>query len=69
MVGAGDGGLAVEDVARSIIPAAVDHLGSVPLPTLKKVFFIAYSESHRAACEAALHECVALGKLVKTDCK
>ncbi len=69
IVGAGDGGLAVEDVARSIIPAAVDYLGSVQLPTLKKVFFIAYSEPHRTACEAALQECVALGKLVKTDCK
>jgi nudix-type nucleoside diphosphatase (YffH/AdpP family) len=69
IVGAGDGGLAVEDVARSIIPAAVDYLDSVQLPTLKKVFFIAYSEPHRNACEAALQECVALGKLVKTDCK
>lgn len=69
IVGAGEGGLSVEDVARSIIPAAVDHLGSVPLPTLKKVFFIAYSEQHRNACEAALQECVALGKVVKADCK
>ncbi len=69
MIGAGEGGLSLEDVARSIIPAAVDYLGSQPLPTLKKVFFIAFSEGHRKACEAALQECVALGKVVKTDCK
>ena len=47
MVGAGEGGLSVEDVAQSIIPAAVDYLGSLPLPTLRKVFFIAYNERAR----------------------
>ena len=68
MIGAGDGGLAVEDVARSIIPAAVDYLGSLPLPTLRKVFFIAYDQRGKNACEAALQECAALDKLVKTEC-
>lgn len=69
MIGAGDGGVAVEDVARSIIPAAVEYLSGLPLPTLRKVFFIAYNEQARNACEAALVECAALGKLVKTECK
>jgi len=41
----------------------------LPLPTLRKVFFIAYNEQARNACEAALVECAALGKLVKTECK
>jgi nudix-type nucleoside diphosphatase (YffH/AdpP family) len=69
LIGAGDGGLSVEDVARASIPAAVDHLASLPLPTLTKVFFIAYNAPARKACEDALQECVALGKLVKAECE
>jgi nudix-type nucleoside diphosphatase (YffH/AdpP family) len=69
LIGAGDGGLSPEEAARAIIPAAVDHMGSQKLPTLRKVFFIAYNASARKACEEALQECVALGKLVKAECK
>jgi nudix-type nucleoside diphosphatase (YffH/AdpP family) len=64
-IGAGEGGLTIEDVTRSIIPAAIEHFGTVKLPTLKQVFFIAYDQRAKDACDAVLKEA---GDLIKIDC-
>jgi nudix-type nucleoside diphosphatase (YffH/AdpP family) len=67
IIGAGEGGLSVEDVTKAIIPAAIEHLGTVDLPTLKKVFFIAFDARAKAACDAVLESARAAGKLVKKE--
>jgi nudix-type nucleoside diphosphatase (YffH/AdpP family) len=68
-IGAGDGGLSIEQVTQAIIPAAVEHLRSAKLPTLKAVYFIAYDQRAKDACDAVLNESMVAGKLAKTDCK
>ncbi len=66
-IGAGEGGLTVEEVARTIIPAAIEHLVNAPLPTLKKVFFIAFDARAKAACDAVLEKAAAERRLVKKE--
>jgi nudix-type nucleoside diphosphatase (YffH/AdpP family) len=68
-IGAGDGGLSIEQVTQAIIPAALEHLHAVRLPTLKQVYFIAYDQRAKDACDAVLGESAADGKIVKTDRK
>lgn len=68
-IGAGDGGLSIEQVAQAIIPAAVEHLHAIKLPTLKAVYFIAFDQRAKDACDAVLGESTMAGKLVKTDRK
>lgn len=65
IIGAGEGGLSVEDVANAIIPAAIEHMSTAPLPTLQKVFFIAFDARARAACDAVLERAAAEGNFVK----
>ena len=67
MMGTGEGGLAVEDVARRIIPEAVDHLLGQQLPTLKEIYFLAYAAQHKEACDLVLEKCCADGTLVKFE--
>jgi O-acetyl-ADP-ribose deacetylase (regulator of RNase III) len=68
-MGAGEGGLTVEKVAEAIIPAAIERLGTGQLPTLKKVFFIAFDARAKAACDAVLEKAAAENKLVKKECE
>ncbi|MGB6534740.1 MAG: hypothetical protein WBF58_02130, partial [Xanthobacteraceae bacterium] len=63
MMGAGEGSLQVEEVAQIIIPAAVDHLCSVRLPTLKEVYFLAFTARDRNACDVVLDQYRAQGLL------
>ncbi len=63
MMGAGEGGLPVEEVAEIIIPAAIDHLCNVHLPTLKEVYFLAFTARDRNACDAVLEQYRAQGAL------
>jgi ADP-ribose pyrophosphatase len=63
MIGAGDGGLSVEDVAATIIPAALEHLRRAQTSGLKQVYFLAYTERDRAACEKALAQFQSAGVL------
>lgn len=54
MLGTGDGGLSVEQVAPLLVSAAVDFLRLNPDTTLKEVYFLAFSARHKEACETAL---------------
>jgi nudix-type nucleoside diphosphatase (YffH/AdpP family) len=51
MMGAGDGGLRIDDVAEEIIPPAVDFLRSTPDSTLKEIYFLAYRLREKNACD------------------
>lgn len=67
MMGAGEGGLDVEQVAQIIIPTAVEHLRTVQLPTLKEVYFLAFTARDRNACDGALAPYRAQGVLIGAD--
>jgi nudix-type nucleoside diphosphatase (YffH/AdpP family) len=54
MLGAGDGGLTVEAVAQTIVPAAVQYFQTSDVPTLKEAYFLAYTPRHKRACEDVL---------------
>jgi nudix-type nucleoside diphosphatase (YffH/AdpP family) len=69
IIGAGEGGVSVEDVTKAIIPAAIEHMRTAQLPTLQKVFFIAFDARSKAACDAVLGGAVADGKLAKKERK
>jgi O-acetyl-ADP-ribose deacetylase (regulator of RNase III) len=64
MMGAGEGGLVLEDVAETIIPAAIEHLRNVELPTLKEVYFLAFTSRQKSACDRVLERYCADGTLV-----
>jgi O-acetyl-ADP-ribose deacetylase (regulator of RNase III) len=50
ILGAGDGNLQIEEVTPKIIRAAVEFFERRPNSVLQKVYFLAYSERHRRAC-------------------
>jgi nudix-type nucleoside diphosphatase (YffH/AdpP family) len=54
MLGAGDGGLPVEDVAETIIPVAETFLRDNPKSVLKEIYFLAYTSRDKAACDREL---------------
>jgi ADP-ribose pyrophosphatase len=54
ILGTGDGGLTVEQVAPELVSAAVDFLTSNPNTSLKEIYFLAFSTRHKEACEIAL---------------
>ena len=56
MLGAGDGGLPIEDVAQTIIPAAIEYLQHTDMPTLKEIYFLAYTARARSACDQVLQQ-------------
>jgi ADP-ribose pyrophosphatase len=66
MFGTGDGGLVVEDVARTTIPAAIEYFQSLDGPTLKEIYFLAFTARDRSACDAVLAQYVSNGALVPT---
>jgi nudix-type nucleoside diphosphatase (YffH/AdpP family) len=65
MIGAGEGGLEVEDVARTVIPAAIEYMASLRLATLREVYFIAFNQRTKAACDAVLDAAAADDQLAK----
>jgi len=67
MMGTGEGGLLVEDVAETVIRAAIDHLLGEQLPTLKEVYFLAYTERDKEACDHVLEQYCEDGILVRFD--
>lgn len=69
MMGAGEGGLQVEEVARIIIPTAIEHLRRVGLPTLREVYFLAFTARDKSACDSVLEQYRAEGILVPLDDK
>jgi nudix-type nucleoside diphosphatase (YffH/AdpP family) len=66
MFGSGDGGLVIEDVVRAVIPPAIEYFQYTDLPTLKEIYFLAFTARDRNACEAVLAEYVSNGTLVPT---
>ena len=69
MMGSGEGNLAVEDVAEVIIPAAIEHLRNVHLPTLREVYFLAFRSRDRSACDRVLEQYCSDGTLIRLDDK
>jgi O-acetyl-ADP-ribose deacetylase (regulator of RNase III) len=65
LFGAGEGGLSVEDVAERIIPVAIEHFRDVELPTLKEIYFLAFTARHKNACDQVLEKCCDNGTLVR----
>jgi hypothetical protein len=56
MLGAGDGGQPIEDVAHTIVPVAVKYLKNNPNSILKEIYFLAYTSRDKAACDSVLEE-------------
>jgi ADP-ribose pyrophosphatase len=67
LLGAGDGGLSVESVAESIIPAAIDYFRQNPDPSLNEIYFIALKARDRSACERVLEVKCAEGLLTRVE--
>ncbi len=65
MLGAGDGGLTVENVAESIIPVAINYFRATPNPTLKEIYFLAFKPRDRSACDSVLQSFCAKGVLTR----
>ncbi len=64
MFGAGDGGLPVQEVAQKIIPRAIAYLQSNDRPTLKEIYFLAYTTADRNVCDQVLERFISDGVLV-----
>jgi len=64
MFGAGEGGVAVEEVAQKIIPPAIDYFQSTERPTLKAIYFLAFTARDRSACTTVLQRYAADGVLL-----
>jgi O-acetyl-ADP-ribose deacetylase (regulator of RNase III) len=67
MIGAGQGGYAVEQVAQSIIPSAIDYFRTAALPVLKEIYFLAYSSRDKSAAEQVLEQFRTQGVLNQAD--
>ncbi len=67
MMGAGEGGLQVEEVAGTIIPPAIEHLRSVQLPTLKEVYFLAFTARDKDACDGVFERYRTQGVLTRAE--
>jgi nudix-type nucleoside diphosphatase (YffH/AdpP family) len=64
LFGSGDGGVPVEEAANIVISTAADHLLSVPDQTLKEVYFLAFRDRDKQACERVLERLRRSGTLV-----
>jgi len=67
LLGSGDGGVAVEEVAEVIIPAAVSHLNSLPDQTLKEIYFLAFRPRDKSACDQVLERLARDGMLSRGE--
>lgn len=54
MLGAGDGGLQIEQVVPKLFTAAVNYFEENPATTLKEVYFLAFTAGHKSACDREL---------------
>jgi O-acetyl-ADP-ribose deacetylase (regulator of RNase III) len=64
MLGAGDGSLPVEEVAETIIPAAIDYYQYTKDPSLKEIYFLAFKSRDKSACDRVLDRYCAEGALI-----
>lgn len=67
MLGAGDGGLPVEDAAETIIPPAVRYFQNNPATTLREIYFLAYTSRDKSACDQVLEELRLNGILLRVE--
>ena len=67
MLGAGDGGLQVEDVAETIIPVAIKYYQNNPGTTLREIYFLAYTPRDKDACDQELEEFRLNGTLIRLE--
>lgn len=56
MLGTGDGGLPVNEVAIPLMQRAIDYLRANPRSTIEKVYFLGYSETDAEALARAIQE-------------
>jgi ADP-ribose pyrophosphatase len=56
LIGAGDGGLSVEQVAAKVVGAVTDFFDAHPDTALTDVFMLTYTTREKAACETAIAE-------------
>jgi ADP-ribose pyrophosphatase len=63
LLGTGQGGGDVSRIAPRLIGTAVQFFKENPYPELREIYFLAYSERDRDACEAALARHLELGDL------
>ena len=66
MIGAGEGALPIQAVAEELIQAAINYFKSVPNPTIKKIYFLAFRLRERNACLEVLIGAPPLGDWVPT---
>jgi nudix-type nucleoside diphosphatase (YffH/AdpP family) len=57
MIGGGDGGLPITDIAPKLFSAAAQHLNSDQERTVKEIYFIAFSAEQKHACDREI-ECL-----------
>jgi ADP-ribose pyrophosphatase len=67
MIGAGDGGVPIETVAKNIIPAAVEYFEETQNPTLKEIYFLAFKLRDKCACDRIFDRLCEDGRLVKCN--
>lgn len=67
LLGAGDGGVPAKDVAERIIPAALQYFQHTDAPTLKEIYFLAYTLRDRSACDQVLERFLSDGTLVRVS--
>jgi len=58
MIGAGDGGLDINDVVPELVGAAVEYFQDNQNTTLKEIYFLAYTSEQERACERELDKLV-----------
>jgi O-acetyl-ADP-ribose deacetylase (regulator of RNase III) len=57
LTGAGTAGGDLDEIARTLLLAAVDHLARSSAATLERVLFLAYTEAELATCRRILDTC------------
>jgi nudix-type nucleoside diphosphatase (YffH/AdpP family) len=65
MIGAGDGGLDINEVVPELVGAAVRYFRDSPKTTLKEIYLLAYTSEHQSACDRELELLVGGGLLDK----
>jgi nudix-type nucleoside diphosphatase (YffH/AdpP family) len=67
LLGSGDGGLPVEEVAETIIPVAIEYFQNNPTSILKEIYFLAYTSRDKIACDLVLEKARLNGTLVRLE--
>jgi ADP-ribose diphosphatase len=67
LLGAGDGGLPTDQVVPAIVPPAIGHFRSVPQPTVKEIYYLAYRQRDKEEIEKVLAPYCADGTLVRSE--